>query len=391
MKKISVLFLILLVNSTFSQSKTITGIIKDITSSLPVESVSIGVSGSNLGTISNEDGKFRITIPENSNKIEFSHLYYKLETYSIKQNDTEIEIYLTPKSFALDEVVINHKPGKELLINAVNASKEKLEKSIVLNTYYREFVNVDNKYTSFSDGLVDYYVKRKNGASDLEVKQSRVFDLKDEKASEREKAIQMVNLNDIRDAITHAYNFKALAKILKDDNYYYGVETKTEDNGNGIEVITIQPKEGVEEEQLCEGTVTYDAKTKLILDIDIRFSPEHKKFNTIRNLIIAKAKFNDFARKTKFKIDGDKYVMIYNQIKINIYMKFGKMINNTFESVYDMTTLDYVEGEFKLDKEKKYKERSLFDNGNKYTEEFWKKYNVVLLSDAEEKIINSLK
>ena len=391
MKKISILFLILLVNSTFSQSKTITGIIKDITSSLPVESVSIGVSGSNLGTISNEDGKFRITIPENSNKIEFSHLYYKLETYSIKQNDTEIEIYLTPKSFALDEVVINHKPGKELLVNAVNASKEKLEKSIVLNTYYREFVNVDNKYTSFSDGLVDYYVKRKSGASDLEVKQSRVFDLKDENASEREKAIQMVNLNDIRDAITHAYNFKALAKILKDDNYYYGVETKTEDNGNGIEVITIQPKEGVEEEQLCEGTVTYDAKTKLILDIDIRFSPEHKKFNTIRNLIIAKAKFNDFARKTKFKIDGDKYVMIYNQIKINIYIKFGKMINNTFESVYDMTTLDYVEGEFKLDKEKKYKESSLFDNGNKYTEEFWKKYNVVLLSDAEEKIINSLK
>ena len=391
MKKISVLFLILLVNSTFSQSKTITGIIKDITSSLPVESVSIGVSGSNLGTISNEDGKFRITIPENSNKIEFSHLYYKLETYSIKQNDTEIEIYLTPKSFALDEVVINHKPGKELLVNAVNASKEKLEKSIVLNTYYREFVNVDNKYTSFSDGLVDYYVKRKSGASDLEVKQSRVFDLKDENASEREKAIQMVNLNDIRDAITHAYNFKALAKILKDDNYYYGVETKTEDNGNGIEVITIQPKEGVEEEQLCEGTVTYDAKTKLILDIDIRFSPEHKKFNTIRNLIIAKAKFNDFARKTKFKIDGDKYVMIYNQIKINIYIKFGKMINNTFESVYDMTTLDYVEGEYKLDRDKKYKERSLFDNGNKYTEEFWKKYNVVLLSEAEEKIINSLK
>ena len=67
------------------------------------------------------------------------------------------------------------------------------------------------------------------------------------------------------------------------------------------------------------------------------------------------------------------------------------MINNTFESVYDMTTLDYAEGEFKLTKEKKYKKRSLFENGNKYTEEFWKKYNIVLLSDSEEKIINSLK
>ena len=123
----------------------------------------------------------------------------------------------------------------------------------------------------------------------------------------------------------------------------------------------------------------------------MHFSPEHKKFNTLHNLLIAKAKFNDFARKTKFKIDGDKYVIVYNQIKINFYMKFGKMINNTFESVYDMTTLDYKEGEFTLYKSRKYRERSLFENGNKYTEEFWKTQNVVLLSEAEEKIIKSLK
>ncbi len=391
MKKIYAFILILICHATFSQNKTISGIIKDVTSLLPVESVSIGVSNSNLGTISNEDGRFRITLPENNNGIEFSHLLYDSEKYSVKQTDTEIEIFLTPKSFTLDEVVINHRPGKELLTNAIDASKSKLEKSILLNTYYREFVNVDNKYTSFSDGLVDYYVKRKSGASDLEVKQSRIFDLKDEKATDREKAIQSINLNDIRDAVTNAYTFKAVTKILKDDNYFFEVETKTEDNGNSIEVITIQPKEGVEAEQIYEGTVTYDAKTKLILDIDLRFSPEYKKFNVVHNLLIAKAKFNDFARKTKFKIDGDKYVMIYNQIKINFYIKFGKMINNTFESVYDMTTLDYAEGEFKLTKEKKYKKRSLFENGNKYTEEFWKKYNIVLLSDSEEKIINSLK
>ncbi len=383
--------MLFIASCSFSQSKTITGIIKDITSSLPVESVSVSVSNSNLGTISNEDGKFRITLPANSNKIEFSHLYYKAEAYVVKQNDTEVEIFLTPKSFVLDEVVINHKPGKELLIDAVNASKDKLEKSILLNTYYREFVNVDNKYTSFSDGMVDYYVKRKSGASDLEVKQSRVFDLKDANASERQLAIQSVNLNDIREAVVNAYNFKGLSNILKSDYYYFNVETKNDGEGNSIEIITIEPKEGVKEEMIYSGTVVYDAKTKLILDIDVRFSPEHKQYNTLRNLIFAKAKFNDFARKSKFKIDGDKYVMVYNQIKINIYMKFGKMVNNTFESVYDMTVLDYKEGEFKVDKDKKYRERSLFDNGNKYTEEFWKKYNVMLLSDAEEKIINSLK
>ena len=391
MKKTLTFCLLIIANYTFSQSRTITGIIKDATTSLPVESVSVGVSNYNLGTISNEEGKFRITLPEKNNVLQFSHLYYKLESYTIKENETNIEIFIEPKSFVLEEVVINHKPGKELLIDAVNASKDKLEKSIVLNTYYREFVNVDNKYTSFSDGLIDFYVKRKSGTSDLHVKQSRVFDLKDANATEREKAIQSINLNDVQEAVNYAYNFKGLSKILKSENYYFGVETKTEDNGSSIEIITIEPKEGLEEPMLYTGTVVYDTKTKLILEIDMQFSQEHKKFNKIVNLLIAKAKINEFARKSKFKMDGDKYIMIYNQIKINFYVKYGKLINNTFESTYDMTTLDYKEGEFKLDKTKKYKEQSLFKNGNKYTEEFWKKYDVILLSDAEERIINSLK
>ena len=391
MKKISIIILLFIANFTFSQSRTITGTIKDATTSLPVESVSIGVSNSNLGTISNEEGKFRITLPEKNNVLQFSHLYYKLESYSIKENETDIEVFIDPKSFVLEEVVINHKPGKELLIDAVNASKDKLEKSILLNTYYREFVKVDGKCTSFADGLIDYYVKRKSGASDLEVKQSRAFDMKDENASERQKAVQSINLNDVREAVTNAYSFKGISELLKNDNYDYAVETKTDSDGNSIEVISIEPKEGLDYELMKTGSVTYDSKTKLILDIDVRVSPEHKKYAELHNLLIMKMKINDFARKASFKLDGDKYIMVYSRVKIDVYVKYGKLINNTFESVCDMTTLDYKEGKFKFDKNKKYRERSLFDNGNKYTEEFWKKYNVVLLSEAEEKIINSLK
>ena len=180
MKKTITICLFIITNFSFSQTRTITGVVKDVTTLLPVESVSISLIDSNIGTISNEEGKFRITLPENSKAINFSHLYYKLETHVLKGNETEIEIFLEPKSFVLDEVVINQKPGKTLLEEAVDASKSKLEKSLLLTTYYREFINVDSKYTNFSDGIIDYYVKRKNGASDLYVKQSRTFDLKDE-------------------------------------------------------------------------------------------------------------------------------------------------------------------------------------------------------------------
>jgi hypothetical protein len=52
--------------------------------------------------------------------------------------------------------------------------------------------------------------------------------------------------------------------------------------------------------------------------------------------------------------------------------------------------LNYKEGEFKVEKDQKYKSRSLFENGNKFTEEFWKKYDVILLSDKEEQLLKSL-
>lgn len=391
MKKICTLALFFLSFCAFSQSITVSGTIKDVLTSMPVESVSIGILGSNSGTISNEEGKFRITLPSKNSTITFSHIYYKLENYLPKDNETEIVVYLEPKSFVLDEVVINQKPGKELLGDAVAASKKKLEKSLLLNTYYREFINVDGKYTSFADGLVDYYVKRKSGAADLEVKQSRVIDMKDENATEREKAIQSANVNDMQDAIENAYNFKGVTELLKSEKYYFNVETKTEAGGNSIEIITVEPKEGLEDEMLYAGTVTFDSKTKLILDIDLGFSEDHKKFNVLHNILIAKIKFNNFERKSSFKIDGDKYIMVYSRIKANIFIKMGKKINNTFEGTCDVTTLNYKEGEYKIDSDKKYKQRSLFKNGNKYTEEFWKKYDIRLLNDAEQRVINSLK
>jgi hypothetical protein len=390
MNKSITLCLIIFTVFSFAQTKTISGIIKDKETKLPIESVSISVENSSVGTISNEEGKFRMTLPNDQSKIFLSHVYYNTVTINPSSNEEEIEIYLEPQTFELEEVVVNKIPGKVLLKMAVDASKAKLEKALLLNTYYREFINVDGKFTSFADGLVDYYVKRKSGASDLQVKQSRVFDLKDESEDERQKAILSVNLNNIQDAIEYGYNFKGINSILKRDYYDFYAQTKKMADGSSIDIVSIEPKEGIEEEMIFAGTVVFDSKTKLILDVDLVFSPEHKKFNELHNILIAKIKINNYARKAKYKIDGDKYVLVYYQSSANVYIKFGNKINNTFESTCDLTVLNYKEGEFKLDKVNKFKGKSLFMNGNKYTEEFWKKYDVILLSDKEEKLLKNL-
>jgi hypothetical protein len=55
----------------------------------------------------------------------------------------------------------------------------------------------------------------------------------------------------------------------------------------------------------------------------------------------------------------------------------------------DIVTIDYKEGEFELDRKKRYKNKDLFAAGNKYTTEFWKTSNMLLLTTEEENILKS--
>lgn len=390
MRKLYSFILFFLSVISFAQSLVVNGTIKDATTMLPIESVSISTQNSNLGTISNAEGKFRLVFSDDLSAIQFSHLNYQVYAYALKTGETEVEIFLEPKSFQLNEILVRSKPTKELLSDAVAASKKKLEKSIVLNTYYREFVKVNQEYTSFSDGLLDYNVKRKSGVSDLYVKQCRSIKLTEEPIDERAKNSQSFYLYDVRDAVEQAYKFKNINRILNSKSYDFEIETKTDDKGNSIEIVTILPKEGVEL-PLYTGTVVFDVKTKLILEIDVKISPKHKVYAFDVNIAFLRFKMYEDGRKSSFRIDGDKYILVYNQNKLNAYINYKGKFEDTFEFMSDMVVSDYKEGEFDFDRSKRHKEKSLFSAGNHFTEEYWKTQNVILLTEEEQKVLETLK
>ncbi len=386
-KKITLL-LFLVTFLTNAQTKTFSGIIKDIATQLPIELVSISAQDSNIGTVSNEEGNFRITIPNDLKTLQFNHLNYNLYFFTPESDQTELEIFLEPKAFTLDEVIVSNVPLNDVLADLLKNSKKHIDKSALIKTYYREMNNVNGKYITFSDGMLDYYVKKTNGKSDLNVKQSRAFKLNDPEMNAKQKTSNGVNF-DVKQAISAAYSFKIVKEIMDNDEYDYQLRKKTDKDGNSIQIIKIDPKENVEKD-LYEGTITYDGKTKLILEIDIRKAPSHAKYSELINVLIAKVKINDLAKKTSFRIDGDKYILVYSRVMMDFYIKMGKQINDNFKCLSDVYALDYQEGQFELAKDKRYQEKSLYLAGNNFITEFWKTNNIILLSDTEEKIIKSL-
>ena len=105
MKRILFL-LIFLPTMVFSQSKTITGTIKDETG-LTLPGVTIQIKNTEkLGAVSDFDGKFTITIPSgNSQILIFSYLGYLTEEVDVSTKET-IDLIMTPDSTQLDEVIV---------------------------------------------------------------------------------------------------------------------------------------------------------------------------------------------------------------------------------------------------------------------------------------------
>ena len=81
MNKLLLFLLVLVAPATFAQSIIIKGTLKDINTQEPVEAATISVPDSNVGTVSNSEGNFRIVLPDGAKNIIISHLSYK--TYSV--------------------------------------------------------------------------------------------------------------------------------------------------------------------------------------------------------------------------------------------------------------------------------------------------------------------
>ncbi len=140
----------------------IKGVILDIVTKYPLENAIVYFSGTKTGTYSGSDGYFEIDISGNKfMPLTISALGYNTFSLSSFSSDKFLKIYLIPKVYELNEVVINGKTNfdskhsrkiyleifrREFLGNTLNASRcnIKNEEDIILNytknvTYYHSY------------------------------------------------------------------------------------------------------------------------------------------------------------------------------------------------------------------------------------------------------------
>jgi len=109
MKKINLillLFVVMSLNGLFGQTITVTG---TVTSSVEGEGsipgVTVVVKGTSIGTLTDANGKYSISIPQQANTIVFSYIGMKTREVLIEGRSV-IDVVMEPETLGLDEIVV---------------------------------------------------------------------------------------------------------------------------------------------------------------------------------------------------------------------------------------------------------------------------------------------
>jgi hypothetical protein len=376
--------------TTFAQSIAIRGVLKDAVTKEPIIAASIGVQNSGIGTITNEEGVFQLSVPKSATVV-ISYLGYK-PTYipGFDFKDDQI-ILLEQSEEVLEEVMVTKIPLPKIMEDIIIASKARFNKPIVLHTYYREFVKVNGKHKKFSDGVLDYHASggSKKTKSDLIVKQNRAFSLT---STNEEDDDQITGTLNVQKGISNSYSFEFLeSNILKDKNLVnYELTLKSRKNVDGRELyaIIIEPRKEIEK-ALFEGAVIYDPETKLIYDVDLHLAESHKQFPRTVSLLGLHVAFLETKFRAAYKMVNNNYVLSYNNRHVK-YKVWTKKEQEITESRSDLIVTDFEKDDLIYNKKAVYKKKYLYDKPTSYSGKFWQKNNAIVLTDEEEKVIASL-
>lgn len=113
-----------------AQGLQISGTVTSSEDGLPVPGASVVVRGTTMGAITDFDGKYSMTVPENANYLIYSFVGLKTQEISIDGRN-KIDVVMVPDVFGLDEVVVSGvaagTPKKKLSVTVGHVDEQELK------------------------------------------------------------------------------------------------------------------------------------------------------------------------------------------------------------------------------------------------------------------------
>jgi hypothetical protein len=381
MRKIILLFFVLFSVSVFSQSEEYSIIVKDIETLLPIENATVVILKTKQILSSNKDGKVTFMLTGGSN-VQVSETNYETLTvrWTSLNGDQKFIVYLKSNNNKLDEIVLSKQSPQKVLQKLVDNSSKKLASSYRLKVYVREFFMLNNQYSYYNDGLVNFQFSG-NPSTTLLVEQNRSYGLLETDVS---ADLRGYDLNNIMKNYADFKYFDPLLepKAKKEYDFIIRGHAKNKD----YYVMTITPLDKAKE-AIDNFEIIYDPEKKLIIEFTIDITPQNLDKMEEKTAVNSKNITKSFV-KVDYRLDGDDYYLLSSNEEI----AYNLMLKEEIKKIHvrnSFITTNFNRQNFTYNESDVFKEKSLFNKKNKILTNYWD-ISGFTATDEEKAIVSSL-
>lgn len=400
-KSSTLLTFVLILTSNWSIGQTpnsITGVVRNSETKLGIPYASIGIEGTTLGVVSNDNGVFRLTIPKEYIKSKFfvscigyKTAYINLSEISVSQ---PLDVSLVEDIVLLKEIYVkaNGETPLQVLREAARITKEKSYAPAILHTYYREFVKKNSRYTEYADGLIDYYLPimpKWDHRSSIEVRVNESRSKKVDIRLDTGLDLSLRQIINLKILPSYCNPERIVSYFTKNNSEKYYVFSISEDITKGLYLISVSPNINVKE-KLYSGKVYVDKASMMIRQADIEIPSSHLPY-TDENVIVVRQKIEKFKLNIQYQTLNEKCFIKHMRADLTLRAYNRKKTNvvHSFVSEFVINRID-VDNISQFKSEELFKKNSLQKSKTNFQNEFWSNQSGLVATQEEELIISNL-
>jgi hypothetical protein len=317
----------------------------------PLIFANLNVLESNISTISNSKGAFKIKIPKShsSSKVKVSFIGFKTRIIDLKsfddKNTISLNVFVTP----LSEMVLSIPKDVEGLVRETlsNSGKNYLEENTIMTAFYRETIKRKRRNVSLSEAVVNIYkssykiYSKKDGIKILKIRKDTDYSRLDTVALK----LSGGPFNTLFQDIIKYPNYFIPSFFMS--NYSFSVHRTSKINNRPVYVIRFKQKEDVIE-PFYYGELFIDGENKILLSATYSLNVSDRE--KASELFVKKKPkgANVWPTKAVYRVDyaerNRKWFYSYSNLSIDFKVNWDKKIfNTTYSLSAEMAITDWIE------------------------------------------------
>ncbi len=265
---VSLTFLLLFGQEAFCQSFTVGGTVSDASNSRPLVAATIRVSGTTKGTITNEQGQYRLSLEQSSYALIFSYIGYKTDTVRVVvDRNLQIDVQLQPSPIMMSEIVVTDEdPAYGIMRKVIENKNRWVEalKSYQFEAFTRQVLRRDTSIATISESYTTGYWQRGDTLREIIRQQRRTANLPSQIGAAAVGGI--VNFYDDEVRIG---GFRFVGPTAEEAFEYYDFKLVDERMKDGVLIYIIRmfPKSRIT--PLFKGTISVAGDSYAVAGVDV--------------------------------------------------------------------------------------------------------------------------